>query len=377
MAIRLLDIITIITTFQLLLLAIVIINYQKGKRVSNKILSVFMLSNSLLVGNFVAFRMQVLSINDLPFLYLIGSSSYLLLGPLLYLYTRSLCYQDFQFRKREWLHFLPFILISAFLIIHYYARLAAVGNEPSVPFRYMTFWDSVIKNVTLHLQILIYMILILRTLYTYRRGLKELFSSIEKINLSWLLFLILGFILMWLMDVGSFVLIIMNFNDPEVHNVLLFFSLTINFIFATVIVYRGLKHPELFSGIEEKPKYAKSRLTRKETEKYVEEVTAYMKNEKPYLEPSLSLNELAGKLNLSSRYLSQAINDSLNQNFFDFINSYRIEEAKAHFSNPSNKKKTILEILYEVGFNSKSVFNNAFKKHTGMTPTEFRKTHRR
>jgi len=55
------------------------------------------------------------------------------------------------------------------------------------------------------------------------------------------------------------------------------------------------------------------------------------------------------------------------------VNSYRIEEAKKFFSDPVNRKKTVLEILYEVGFNSKSVFNNAFKKHTGITPTQFRK----
>jgi len=377
MTISLLDIISIVTTFQLILLAIVIINYQKGKRISNRILAVFMLSNAFLVGNFVAFRMRVLSIPAIPFLYVIGTSSYLLLGPLLYLYTKSLCYHNFKFRKIDCLHFVPFILISLFLIIHYYVRLAGVEEGTPGQIRCITFLDSIIKNGTLHVQILIYMILTLRTLYLYRSGLKELFSSIEKISLSWLLFLLFGFILMWLMDVVSFAMRIMDFNSGEIHNILLFFSLTINFIFATVIVYRGLKHPELFSGIEQRPKYATSRLTKEQAARYIEKITNYMKKEKPYLDPALSLNELAEHLALSPRYLSQSINYILNQNFFDFINSYRIDEAKDLFSDPCNETKTILEILYEVGFNSKSVFNNAFKRHTGMTPTEFRKTYQR
>ena len=92
--------------------------------------------------------------------------------------------------------------------------------------------------------------------------------------------------------------------------------------------------------------------------------------------PSLSLNDLAGKLLMSPRILSQVINGSMNQNFFDFVNSYRIEEAKRILLDPSSQHKTILEILYEVGFNSKSVFHSAFKKHANTTPTQFRKSHK-
>ena len=138
-----------------------------------------------------------------------------------------------------------------------------------------------------------------------------------------------------------------------------------------------MKHPGLFLGIEEKRKYSRSKLTREQTEKYIKKLTDYMKTDKPYLEPSICLNDLTAKLSISPRYLSQAINDLLNQNFFDLVNRYRIEEGKCLFSDPSNKRKTILEILYEVGFNSKSVINSAFKKHARMTPTEYRKSNHR
>ena len=60
-------------------------------------------------------------------------------------------------------------------------------------------------------------------------------------------------------------------------------------------------------------------------------------------------------------------------NFFDFINQFRIDEARSILKNPEKKQFTVLEILYEVGFNSKSSFNTAFKKHTGLTPTQYRK----
>ena len=98
-----------------------------------------------------------------------------------------------------------------------------------------------------------------------------------------------------------------------------------------------------------------------------------METEKPFLIPELTLNQLAEKVSIPPRSLSEVINSIFHQNFFDYINSYRIQEAKQLLMN-SNDNKTILYILLEVGFNNKSVFNNAFKKHTGMTPTQWKKS---
>jgi YesN/AraC family two-component response regulator len=99
-----------------------------------------------------------------------------------------------------------------------------------------------------------------------------------------------------------------------------------------------------------------------------------MLEQKPFLEPSLTINDLADKTQIMPRYLSQIINECLNQNFYDFVNSYRINEAKKYLLQCSSRK-TILEILYEVGFNSKTAFNVAFKNMTGMSPTQYRKQH--
>jgi YesN/AraC family two-component response regulator len=101
-----------------------------------------------------------------------------------------------------------------------------------------------------------------------------------------------------------------------------------------------------------------------------------MRTRRPWLEPELSLDQLSAQLSVKPRMLSQLINETLNQNFFDFVNRYRIEEAKRLLTNPVDKKITVLEVLYEVGFNSKSSFNTLFKKYTGLTPSEFKKQHR-
>jgi AraC-like DNA-binding protein len=99
----------------------------------------------------------------------------------------------------------------------------------------------------------------------------------------------------------------------------------------------------------------------------------YVKENKPYLNPELTLDQLASQLSLRPRVLSKVINEELGQNFYDFINRNRIEEASLLLNNPKDRKITVLEVLYEVGFNSKSSFNTLFKKYTGLTPSEFKK----
>ena len=105
----------------------------------------------------------------------------------------------------------------------------------------------------------------------------------------------------------------------------------------------------------------------------LDQLRGHMETRRPWLDPDLTLEQLALQLKFRPKLLSQAINDGLGQNFFEFINTYRIGEAKRLLTNPADKKVTVLEVLYQVGFNSKSSFNTVFKKQTGLTPSEFKK----
>jgi len=97
-----------------------------------------------------------------------------------------------------------------------------------------------------------------------------------------------------------------------------------------------------------------------------------MKTEKPYLNPTLTVFELAKKINTNDKYLSRHINKTYQKNFIHFINEFRIEEAKHRLLSTEFAQYKIEAISEMVGFNSKSAFNNAFKKLTNHTPTEFR-----
>ena len=152
-------------------------------------------------------------------------------------------------------------------------------------------------------------------------------------------------------------------------------------IFATgVIIWftlNALHHPELFRSVDSKLKRVQDLLNGNDHD--VKDMAAlkklehHMTNEQPYHDASLTLKKLARQLSLQSRELSILINHHIGQHFFDFVNVYRIEEAKKILVAEAPSKTSVLDILYEVGFNSKSSFNTAFKKHTGTTPSAFRK----
>jgi AraC-like DNA-binding protein len=107
------------------------------------------------------------------------------------------------------------------------------------------------------------------------------------------------------------------------------------------------------------------------TKKEVEKLEKYMAEHNPYKNPKVSLSELALQLQIPAHLLSKIINDHYQQNFFDFINHYRIEEFKKMVIDPKNHNLTFLGLAYEVGFNSKTAFNRSFKKITNQTPREY------
>lgn len=135
--------------------------------------------------------------------------------------------------------------------------------------------------------------------------------------------------------------------------------------------FNGSQDSEAFSTNR---KYQKSGLKDNDVNKYLRLLKKHMDDEKPYLDSSLGLKQLAERIDLSSNQLSQLLNEQLNQNFYDFVNSYRLEEFKRIVKNPKNKNFTLLYLAYDCGFNSKTTFNTFFKKSTGKTPSEYFKS---
>lgn len=121
-------------------------------------------------------------------------------------------------------------------------------------------------------------------------------------------------------------------------------------------------------------KYLKSSLSDAGKQKILDNLILELETRHYFLDNLASLSELARKIGESPHHVSQVINEKLNKSFFELLASYRIEEAKRILSGDKKNKITVEEISEMVGYNSKTAFNNAFKKLTGKTPSEFRKS---
>jgi ligand-binding sensor domain-containing protein/AraC-like DNA-binding protein len=137
-----------------------------------------------------------------------------------------------------------------------------------------------------------------------------------------------------------------------------------------ISLYYGIKKYVYFNKIEKKYKYSK--LDPNQVALYLKKIQNALEIEKLYKDDSISIRSLSEKLSIPGYIVSQVINEKLNKNFRNLINGLRIEEAKRILMDPKEKNHTILSIAFEVGFNSKTVFNRTFKLFTGMTPTDYK-----
>jgi len=124
-------------------------------------------------------------------------------------------------------------------------------------------------------------------------------------------------------------------------------------------------------------KYAKSGLRRGQLHEYMRRLDVIMESQRAYLRPDLTLPVLAEEVGCSVNHLSQVINSGFEMSFFDYVNNYRVRHAKELLLQIDGKNGAILNIAFTVGFNSNSAFYAAFKKHVGMAPATFRRSHNR
>jgi AraC-like DNA-binding protein len=394
MHIKFTDILSIVVIFQLLFLFVFLVSHRKGKRVSNVLLGLFFLAVCL------NFTDGLLILNNAYLTYpsfaFIGNNFSLLFGPLLYFYTKAVIYKDFRLKPGMLLHAVPFLLFLLFAVLSYHIQSASMKRFIlNAAAKQQTPVVLYIIGILLYAQFYSYTVAALRLVKQYKSTISNRFSEINKINLDWLRSTI--FLFMVVIRVG-----VLNAYIP-LTPLINYFSITLSliiisiFLFINRILLKALRHPESFEGRKEEDtietpteelteapgiplihnehpvqKYAGSLLTDTEKAEVKATLIAYMQKERPFLEPQLTIEELADMLKIKPRILSQVINECLNQNFFDFINRYRIEEAKRLLANPADPKITVLEVLYQVGFNSKSSFNTLFKKYTGLTPSEFK-----
>jgi AraC-like DNA-binding protein len=355
-----------------LFLALVLCTQQRGNRRANRVLALLILLFSLRLIETVGYWTKYLLV--LPHFALATAAFPFLFGVLLYFYARCLTAEDFQFSKRDLLHFLPFVLhigwLTSFYRLSSETKLRILQQYIGVENPKITSWLYFLVFLAQTLHMLFYAGLTLRLLKQHALPTKN--GVLEQISLHWLRNLTLGFSSFVLLTLLYVFWLQLGFPYSRTVDALVLIAMASQIY---LIGYMTLRQPEIFSGalaIKNAPKYEKSTLTPARAEVYLNKLLQLMETEKPFTNSDLKLQDLAQKLNLSPHHLSQIINERRGQNFFDFLNQYRVVEAKKYLSDPEKQNYTILSIALEVGFNNKASFNTAFKKHTGMTPSQVR-----
>ncbi len=364
------SIIIILGIVQGFFLGVVFLFLKRENHRANTILGLLFILFSVSIVHFLLLRTD--AYQSYPWLIGISFPVLFLFGPLYYFYGIILINRDYKFSPKDLLHLVPFLLLALF-------TLPVLLSPAEEKIKFMSEIDSgkesaaqVVIGVIQIFHLFAYLIAMQIRLKKYRSNLIDIRAETEKINLTWLytvtffFLVIFGFMLLLLL------LWFFGFETVKLY------SLIVPILVSIVIYCSGytalIQNEILFSNDEinrlEGKKYEKSSLTKEKSEVIKNQLLSLLKEEKIHLDPEVSLARLSKKLEVSSNHLSQVINDNLGVTFFDLINSHRIEESKKMLK--ENQNFTILAIANDCGFNSKSAFNSAFKKFTGLTPSAYK-----
>lgn len=346
-----------------LFLSFLFFSKKTGNRLSNRLLGflilafVFPIVNTLrvLVGLDISFKLFEFYSNI----------SLLTLGPLIYLYILVITQKDFVWGKQCWWHFAPYFLFLLYVLLYsgFYFFQASIITQIDV-------WGSFLEPLVfllLNLQMAYYFFHSYRQINQYHHH----YRPELKLRLSWLKYILGGYIFTWCVNLSVIALI--NFYpipDYVYLNVTLLLAFHVFFI-----AYKAWQQPEISEVLQQK--YQGSKLDKGKRLQILALLQQSLQKDKAYLNSNLTVKTLAQSLGMQSRHISQVINQELEQNFQDFINQYRVEEVKQRLASPIYNHLTILAIANEAGFKSSSTFNQAFKKHTGLLPSAYRKTVKR
>jgi AraC-like DNA-binding protein len=350
----------------LLLIFLLLTNPRQANIAGNRWLAFFFFSlcNFFLDVEFL--------INKLPehkyYIYFLMSFFKLACTPALYLCVSHYVSLNKKGAKTVLLHFaLPLI---ANLILYYFLFFKENPNDIAKNVSSISFTLLCI----LWIQMIIYLILSFRKIQKHQRQIKLFTSSTSNIDLQWLKMFLIG--VLCLLFLSILVVYFANLRFT-------YLSYCIDLVTIFMLSYYAIRQEEIFPFTESEKEeineileentdlVKKQKLSEVELETLKLALIDSMNTDKLYLDDSLSLPKLANHLNISVHKLSHFLNEGIGQNFFQFVNSYRIEEAKRLLLNDDSKQLNMLEIAFGAGFNSKSTFNSAFKKSLGISPSEF------
>lgn len=356
-----------------LFVAAILFHTSKGSLLANKLLAILILAFSY--TRFLSF----VSLSELyrlwPHLLSTGGPLWFILPPLYYFYVKALLAQPLRWNRFSVLHALPALAVLFYMIPFYLLPAESKLNMTIVPDQSSTARLTMLCFSVLYgLQNIVYLMLCIKNLRQQEHASNGATINAKPAYVSWLKFL---FTLMILFALFHLTVATVEFLTNTDLVKMDFLPMAFFTVMVYAIAYLAIQQPEkLFPPkLRIRKAFLPNETDVLNSPQIIVTLQQIMKTEKPYRNSNLKYSDLAAKLGISVRLLSRILNEELGQSFNDFINTYRVQEVKDQLSGKENGEHTLLAIALDAGFNSKTSFNRIFKDHTGMTPTEFIRTH--
>jgi AraC-like DNA-binding protein len=358
---------------------------QQRNRIANRLLAIMMVAFSLHLTSGVYYAAGLEQ--RYPHFFGVSYPLPLIYGPLVYLYAVTASDRTRGFRGRDALHFLPF----AALVLASIPVYLSSGPEK------LAFYRNLLQGVApLYIRIadplkyvsgVAYAAITILFLRRHHAKVKDSYSSVERVNLQWLLWLAMGSAAIWALATVFAMTGSVNRSDDVV-------SLAIAIV-VYGIGYKALRQPEIFdfaaldrlapvtpppqpppatASATAPPRYERSGLTDDEATALQRALLAVMDAERLYQNSDLTLADLAARLETTPHKLSEVLNSQLQLTFYDFVNGYRVRDVQRRIADADTKHLKILALAMDAGFASKSTFNHVFRQHTGHTPSAYRRS---
>lgn len=304
-------------------------------------------------------RVIVIDIYKNQSLFFINLNFILLISPAFYLYSKESSRTPKDILKFKSKHFLPFIIVNSGYILFYFV----LKNSTD----YQAYLLNIIKvNESFSI---IYFAVYLYLTYKVIKQHKSYYSKVLNKLLNQLIYVFFGFFIIWLIYVlAEWIYFHYNMELTFYYPMMLLLAVILYYISLQVIISLQF----LFNS-KEISKRKSFVLEEKESKHLLNKLTLFMSENKPFLNGDLSLVSLANSLGVNPKVLSFVINEHIDKNFNDYVNDWRIEEVKKRLHDKAYNHFKMLSIAFDCGFNSKSTFNLAFKKATGLSPSEYKK----
>jgi AraC-like DNA-binding protein len=367
------DVILFMTVAECILLVIFQAILPVKNQLANRLLSIFLLSIAISSACIMVLwndDVMLFNLFDETLLPYFLATAQLLKGPMLLFYVISLTEDSFKFTRRHLLHLLPILLSLGWLLIFQIdssdLRFKTIGQTET---------ERQIANSLWHfikIMPFFYALAAVNRVRLYRISLHNQYSNFSPTEPTWLNILSLGFLFTWSFSI--LVHVIANtvaLGAPQVSDL---FGITENyivFILINALFINSVVHTHKL--LTTKPEVAKDKTDEKLTDSAIQKVQLGMEVQKLFLKQNLNIDEFSKRINLPVKEVSAVINKHYGTNFFEFMNSYRVEEAKRLLGDSQHADMTVMDVLLHAGFNSKSAFHRFFNRLVGMSPTEFRK----